>query len=134
MGRHGSGQHAAIRDWLAAGNAIDSFLSLHNTENGEDLEGPAKHRPVIDGRSTLLLAETTFRSTRDCLRNADPSTDPQRKGRMNVNQGLLAAFGICAMVMEQVVAFNDKLRRLPTLAERQSFGRDVVMTMARALS
>lgn len=126
-------QHAAIRDWLAAGNRIDYFLSLHNTETGEYLEGPAKHRPAIDRLRTLLLAETTFRSTRDRLRDAAPSTDPQRKGRMSVNQGLFAEFGICAMLMEQMVAYNDKLGRLPSIEDRQSFGRDLVQTMAKAL-
>ena len=126
-------QHAAIRHWLAAGNAIDYFLSLHNTETGEYLEGPAKHRPAIDKLRKLLLAETTFRSTRDRLRDAAPSTDPRRKGRMSVNQDLFAEFGICAMLMEQMVAFNDKRHRLPTIEDRQSFGRDLVKTMAKAL-
>lgn len=126
-------QHAAIEQWLAKGNEIDAFLALHNTETGEYLEGPAKHRPLVQKLQRILKKESTFNPTRKEWQDASPSTAPDQKGRMTVNQGLFADFGICAMLMEQMVARNEKLGGLPTIAQRQQFGGELVRAMAKAL-
>ena len=55
------------------------------------------------------------------------------KGRMTVIQGLYHDFKIPAFLMEQRVAYNEKLKRLPTVEDRLAFGRQLVDAMAAAL-
>jgi hypothetical protein len=55
------------------------------------------------------------------------------KGRMTVIQGLSHDFKIPAFLMEQRVAFNPKLGRLPRLEARLEFGRELVSAIAESL-
>ncbi|MCW5966494.1 MAG: hypothetical protein KIT83_20825 [Bryobacterales bacterium] len=126
-------QHGAIQRWIEAGNRVDWFLTLHNTETGEYLEGPAAHHERINQLREILLSESTFNPTRERLRDAGASTAPGMKGRMSVNQGLFAEFGIPAMLMEQMIARNSKLGGFPTIEQRRTFGRDLVKAMAKSL-
>lgn len=125
-------QHSAIKRWLDAGNRIDAFLTVHNTETGEYLEGPAACRPMVEKLQKILESETTFNPTRKQWQDAAPSTGPGQKGRMTVNQGLSSDFGVCAMLMEQMVARNGKLGGLPTVEQRRQFGGQLVKAMAKA--
>ncbi len=126
-------QHGAMKAWLDAGNRIDAFLTLHNTETGEYLEGPASCRAAVEKLHKILEKETTFNPTRKKLQDAAVSTSPGQKGRMSVSQGLSAEFGICSMLMEQMVGRNGKLGGWPTVEQRQQFGGELVRAMAKAL-
>lgn len=129
-------QRAAVRDWLAAGNTIDLFLSLHNTETSEYLEGPPNQ-----GGPFQKLAETFFRNLTEKtmfapsrpLFYAQSTTDPGKPGRMNVLQGLHRDFKIPAFLMEQRIALHPKLKRLPEVPDRLRFGRELVGAAAAAV-
>ncbi|MBK5290614.1 MAG: hypothetical protein JJE04_02835 [Acidobacteriia bacterium] len=123
-------QKKAILAWLDAGHRIDFFLTLHNTESGEYLEG--SHAPLGERLEKLLLETTSFHPSRP-FRRAEASTTPGKPGRMNVAQGLHAERDIPAFGMEQRVEFNTKLGRLPTVADREEFGRQLVQAIAAAL-
>ena len=117
-----SAQRKAIQDWRAAGNAIDFFLSLHNTETNEYLEGPAG--PLADRIFAALKKNTTFDPPRPFM----PVVPNTAKGRANVVQ-MLGAEQIPAFLMEQRIALNPKLGHLPEIADRMDFGRALVETL-----
>ncbi len=119
-------QRKAIADWLAAGHTVDLFLSLHNTETSEYLEGPPKFHDLTDRFRRNLVAMTTFHPTRAEPRDAPVSSTPGLKGRMTVNQGLFAEFGIPSMLMEQMIAFNTRLGGFPKIDDRRRFGAGLV--------
>ena len=75
-------QRKAILDWLHAGNSIDLFFTLHNTETAEYLEGPPG--PLAQAFFKALKEQTTFDPTRP-LSAVVPNTQP---GRANVVQAL----------------------------------------------
>jgi hypothetical protein len=118
-------------DWLDAGHRIDFFLTLHNTESGEYLEGP--DAPIARAVFEELVRSTTFHPSRG-LGVASSSTTPGQAGRMSVNQGLYAERRIPAFLMEQRVEFNSKLNRYPTIEDRLEFGRQLVGAIASALA
>jgi hypothetical protein len=125
-------QRKAIFDWLDSNRRIDFFLTLHNTESGEFIEGPLRANPEIGtriGRLFKILSETTTFAPTAQPRDAAVSTTPGKPGRMSVNQALFHDRGIAAMLMEQMVEYNRKLGRLPTVADRLEFGAG----LARAL-
>jgi len=125
-------QRKAIFDWLDSNRRIDFFLTLHNTESGEFIEGPLRANPEIGtriGRLFKILSETTTFAPTAQPRDAVVSTTPGKPGRMSVNQALFHDRGIAAMLMEQMVEYNRKLGRLPTVADRLEFGAG----LARAL-
>lgn len=51
-------QRKAILDWVDAGRRIDLFLTLHNTETAEYVEGPPA--PVVEHLYHALVEMTTF--------------------------------------------------------------------------
>jgi hypothetical protein len=119
-------QRKAILDWRAAGNSIDFFLSLHNTETNEYLEGPAG--AFADSVFAALKLHTTFDPPRPFM----PVVPNNAKGRANVVQALGAA-QIPAFLMEQRIAHNPKLGHLPEIADRTTFGRALVETLCAIL-
>ena len=127
-------QHAAVRNWLDRGRRIDFFLTVHNTETSEYIEGSAEHRALVDRFRTELTKLGKFEETRDEPRDAPTSSTPGRRGRMTVNQGLHADFGIPAMLMETRVSRHPKLDdRFRGIADWQAFGADVIRAAARAV-
>jgi hypothetical protein len=131
-------QRAAVKRWLETGHHIDLFLTLHNTETGEYLEGP----PDDDGKGAfkalgerlfqLLTKESTFAPTRP-FSSAEKTTTAGKPGRMTVAQGLYAEFKIPAFSMEQRISYNEKLGRLPEVADRLKFGGELVRCLADAV-
>src|SRR5215472_6454609 len=99
-------QREAVSAWIRSGHSIALFLSLHNTETAEYLEGPpengaaGKYRDLSERLFRILSAETTFAPTRQ-LSYAEATTTPGVAGRMNVAQGLYRDFKIAAFIMEQ---------------------------------
>jgi hypothetical protein len=121
-------QKKAAYQWLDAGNRIDLFFTLHNTETSEYLDGPGAAR-LYD----ILRATTSFNPTR-APQALGASTTPGKPGRMNVCQALYQERKIPCLLMEQAIAHNTKLGRQPTAADRQRFGRELVEAVARALA
>jgi len=123
-------QKKAVLDWMRGGGRVDLFLTLHNTESGEYLEGP----PVELGRRFFeaLKERTTFHPSSP-LRVAAESTTAGQAGRMIVTQGLWAERRIPAFLIEQRVEYNEKLGRHPTVEDRIDFGAGLVEAIGAAL-
>ncbi|MGH9720132.1 MAG: M14-type cytosolic carboxypeptidase, partial [Bryobacteraceae bacterium] len=100
-------QRAAIADWIRDGKPVDLFLTLHNTETGEYLEGPAG--AFADGLFKILKEKTTFDPSRPFV----AAVPNKEQGRANVIQALGAGWRIPAFLMEQRIAYNAKLGHLP---------------------
>jgi hypothetical protein len=122
-------QRKAVLDWVDSGRPVHLFLSLHNTETSEYLEGPAEYRELAGRFRQLLVKTTTFNPTRPEPRDAASSSTPGMAGRMTVNQGLYHDRQIPAMLMEQMVSFNPKLGRRPTIQDRLDFGAGLARAM-----
>jgi hypothetical protein len=127
-------QHAAISDWIRAGNRIDLFLSLHNTETSEYLEGAPDEaaRKLGERFFAALVAQTSFEPSRQFF-TASTTTTEGMKGRMTVVQGLWHDFHIPAFLMEQRIANSPKRGRLPGIPDRIAFGRELPAAIAAAL-
>jgi hypothetical protein len=127
-------QRQAVLDWVDGGGRVDLFLTLHNTETAEYLEGPPEggHAVLMERFFRILRETTTLHPTRPA-RHAAVSTTPDRKGRMTVNQGLYHDRKIPAFLMEQMIAHNQKLGRYPTVRDRLAFGAELVQAMAKAV-
>jgi murein tripeptide amidase MpaA len=126
-------QHKAILAWLDAGHRIDLFFAQHNTEKSEYLEATAGAADPLAQRVFRLLKETTtFNPTSD-LRSAAATTTPDKPGRMNVVQGLHHERRIPSLLMEQMIEYNARLGRCPTVMDRREFGAGLVRALAEAL-
>ncbi len=119
-------QYGAIQAWIRSGNKIDLFLTLHNTETGEFLEGPPAGA-VLD---QLLARHTSF----DPSQPLRPIAPIAGKGRASVYQQLHAEFGINAILMEQRVAMSTKLGRRPLVEDRLAFGRELLNALWAAVT
>lgn len=126
-------QHAAVGKWIKSGRTIDLYFTQHNTETGEYLQGPPGPMPEVGTKLfDILVRETTFHPHRP-LFSSEATTTAGMKGRMTVVQGLWHDFKIPSFLMEQRVAYNEKLKRLPTVEDRLHFGRQLVDAIAAAL-
>lgn len=126
-------QHSAVARWVKQGRTVDLFLSLHNTETSEYLQGPpGPPPPVAHKLFEILVRDTTFAPSRP-LFSAETTTTEGMKGRMTVVQGLWHDFRIPAFLMEQRIAFNKKLGRLPLVEDRIRFGQQLVNAIAATL-
>jgi Zinc carboxypeptidase/Cytosolic carboxypeptidase N-terminal domain len=125
-------QRKAIFAWLDKGNPIDLFLTMHNTESGEYLEG-VDDRPLFQRVFQLLRDTTSFNPTSP-LRITAPTTTPGKAGRMMVIQGLWQDRKVPGMLMEQMVEYNSKLGRLPTIEDRRRFGVELIQSLYKAVS
>jgi murein tripeptide amidase MpaA len=125
-------QHKAVIDWIDSGHKVDFFLSLHNTETGEYLECPAAFRALGQKLLDTLKSTTTFNPTVP-LRDQGETTTPGKPGRMTVAQGLFHDRKIPAMLMEQMVDYNNKLGHNPTVADRKEFGAGLVRAIVAGL-
>ena len=131
-------QHAAIAKWIKAGNPIDLFLTMHNTETAEYLEGaPAagggRFEELGERFFRLLNEKTTFAPTRS-LTWAPPTTTEGKPGRMTVVQGLYRDFKIPTFLTEQRVSMHPKLKRRALTEDRLQFGRDLAVVLDAAVT
>ncbi len=130
-------QRNAVKQWLDAGHSVDLFLSLHNTETAEYLEGPpeetGRFHALAERLFHSLTTDTTFAPSRP-LFYADVTTTPGMTGRMVVIQGLYRDAKIPAFLMEQRVSYNEKLGHLPEIPDRLRFGPELVEAIAQALN
>ena len=122
-------QRNAIFHWLDSGKPVDLFLSLHNTETAEYIDGSASAKEIVARIYQILTSKTTFSPTRP------PQIEPTTAdaGRMNVVQGLERDRKLRAMLMEQRITFNQKLNRIPTIEDRKKFGAQLAEALVAAL-
>src|SRR5207248_10342288 len=121
----------ASLEWVDGGHRLDFFLSLHNTESSEYLESPAPFRPLGERLFQILNETTTFNPT-SALREQAETTTPGKSGRMTVAQGLFQDRKLPAMLMEQMIEYNSKLGRCPTVADRIEFGGGLARAVVAA--
>jgi len=125
-------QRKAILDWVDAGQRMDIFLTLHNTETAEYLEGPpdaeGQYRSLIERFFKLLSENKTFAPSRP-PRFAEASTTIDKPGRMTVIQGLYKDRRLPAFLIEQMITLHPKLGRQPTPEDRKQFGADLMRAM-----
>jgi hypothetical protein len=117
---------AAQRKAIRQSTPIQLFLTLHNTETSEYLQGPQSR--LAARLFTKLKATTTFDPTRDFV-VVQPN---QERGRSDAVQALCAA-GVPAFLMEQRISFNARLGRQPSVSERTRFGRELVQAIKAVL-
>jgi hypothetical protein len=123
-------QRKAILEWVDAGRPLHLFLSLHNTETGEYLEAPpGEEYAPLGNRFFRLLRETTEFHSTEPLRIAGETTTQGREGRMTVIQGLYRDRKLPAFLMEQMIAYNERLGRPPLVDDRLRFGGQLVRAM-----
>lgn len=129
-------QRKAILEWVDSGRPVDLFVTLHNTEGADFIQGPLTAAGpafrALAERFSRLLEWTTFYDPRG-PRDDVASTTPGMKGRMSVNQGLFADRKLPAMLMELMVDTNAKIGRPPTVADRLEFGAAMVRAMCGAV-
>jgi murein tripeptide amidase MpaA len=128
-------QRKAVLDWIDSGRRVDLFLSLHNTETNEYLEGPPDpaYRPLMERWFRLLAENTTF-NPQQPPRLAESTTTPGKPGRMTVVQGLYRDRHIPAFLMEQMISYNSKLAHLPEVPDRLAFGAALARTLLPAVT
>ncbi|MCW5979785.1 MAG: hypothetical protein KIT09_17020 [Bryobacteraceae bacterium] len=130
-------QRKAVLDWVDGGKRIDLFLSLHNTETSEYLDGPpaepgGAYDRLLNRFFGILKDETSFNPTRP-PRLSEATTTAGKRGRMSVYQGLYHDRRIPAFLMEQMIASNSKLGGFPTVEHRVSFGAELVKAAFKAV-
>jgi hypothetical protein len=127
-------QRQAILDWVDGGHRLDLFLTLHNTESADFIEGPKALEPLGQRFWKFLVERTSFYSPKGPRLDAAGTTTPGMKGRMNVNQALFYERRIPAFLMEQMVDFSPKVSRCPAVADRLEFGPGLVRAMCAAVA
>ncbi|MGH9162981.1 MAG: M14-type cytosolic carboxypeptidase [Vicinamibacteraceae bacterium] len=130
-------QRNTILGWVDSGRPIHLFLTLHNTESADYIEGPltagGPTTHALAHRFQKLLDDTSAFYAPTGPRDMSATTSPGIKGRMTVSQGLWADRRIPAFLMELMVDRSEKLGREPTVKDRLEFGGDLIRAMAAAL-
>jgi len=130
-------QRKAILDWVDAGRRVDLFLTLHNTETSEYLEGPpdaeGRYRSLMERFFKLLSETKTFAPARP-PRFAEATTTIDKPGRMTVIQGLYKDRRLPAFLIEQMITRHPKLARQPAPEDRKQFGADLARAMWRSVT
>jgi len=121
-------QKSAIEAWLAKGNKIDLFLTLHNTETGEYLEGPPDSR-LGKELFAVLKERTQFDPDRDYFSRMKIDAP----GRANVIQWLCGTHKVEAMLMELRIANSKKLDERPSPESWSAFGAALAKQIATLL-
>lgn len=131
-------QRKAILDWVDAGRRIDLFLTLHNTESRDYVQGPLSAgglpmRRLAESLWEALVEMTAFHSPAGPLDQPETKTSGA-KGRMTVTEGLFYERRIPAFLMELMVDPSPRLGRPPTVEDRLEFGAGLVRALCRALT
>ncbi|MBI1357171.1 MAG: hypothetical protein GC160_22760 [Acidobacteria bacterium] len=125
---------AQIRQWLDAGRAIDVFLTLHNTERVDYIQGGLERggdrvRSMAAYIWEELSRRTHFHSPEGPRESLAQQPDP---GRQTVDQWLTLERGVPAYLIELMVDRNPKIARPPSVEDRLSFGRELAKILAEA--
>ncbi len=127
-------ERKAIYDWVDTGHRIDLFLTMHNTEGADFIQGPAELQPLAARFWRLLVDGSSF------YQPNPPQSKPAAaegvavaKGRMDTPSALFRDRKIPAFLMEQMVDSSPKLSRPPTVEDRLEFGAALVKAMCGAV-
>ncbi len=118
---------AAAKQALSS-ERVDLFLTLHNQEVGGWLSG-SEAFPGVAARLFAILKKDTICA----LADAGPRPPGARPapGRFTVYQWLTLERKAPAFLLEQGIAPDAKLRRLPVAGDRLSFGRELARSLGR---
>jgi len=112
------------------GGRMDFFLTLHNQERGGWTSGSEKHAELAARFFRILKDETIADLPGEGPRAPGPRPAP---GRMSVYQYLQLERGLPGFILEQGIAKDAKLGRLPTSLDRLRFGAELARAMAKAV-
>ena len=123
-----------MRAWLDSGRSIDLFLTLHNTEGVDYLQGGLERGgPRVQAMSRYIWEElserTHFHAPEGPREGLAETPDP---GRQTVNQWLTLERGAPAYIIELMVDRNPKIARPPAVEDRLAFGRELAKILAQA--
>lgn len=125
-------EQQAIFQWVDGGHRIDFYLTMHNTESADYVEGPAEYKSLGDHFWKVLSDTTSFYSPKGARADAVGTTTAGMKGRMTVYQGLYHDRKVPAYLIEQMVDSSPKISRAPTVQDRLEFGPGLVRAMCDA--
>lgn len=128
-------ERKVISEWVKGGRRVDFFLTLHNDEYNEYLDGPP------DERWSALLKKVcnnwslgkTFAPTQQPSLESITTTEG-KPGRMNVVQGLSHDFGLPAFEVEMRIVKHPKLGRRPNVQDRLLAGRELIQAIWKGIS
>lgn len=131
-------QRAALLKWIDSGRKINFFLTLHNQENTDHIEGlltlGGEHFAQLGRRFYDSLKEnTSFSSRLSGPRDSAASTTPGQKGRMSVIQGLFADRKVPAFLLETSVEPITSLGHARTVEDWQAFGPGLLRSVHHAV-
>lgn len=128
-------QKTAIVNWLLQGHKIDMFLSMHNTEAVDYVQGP----DVPPGHKLweYMSAHTSFKAV-EGLREMQATTTARQPGagqpgRMTVNQALWAEQKVPAYLMELKVEKVEKLNGRRSVQDWLELGPGVVQGLVASV-
>ena len=122
-------QKTAIEEWLAQGDSIDLFVTLHNTKD-DYVQGPDV--PVGHQLWKEMVQHSSFEAD-EGLRLMEASTTPGKPGRMTVYQALWAEQQVPAYVMELNVGKVEKLNGRRTADDWLALGPKLAEALAAAV-
>lgn len=123
-------QKTAIVNWLLQGHKIDVFLSMHNTEAVDYVQGPN----LPEGHKLWeYMSEYTSFKAEEGLREMPATTTEGKPGRMTVNQALWAEQKVPAYLMELKVEKVDKLNARRSVEDWLALGPGVVNALVAAV-
>lgn len=127
-------ERKAISDWVKSDRHIDFFLTLHNDEYNEYLDGPPDQRwsAVLQKVGNNWSSGKTFAPTEKSSLIAVTTTEG-KPGRMNVVQGLSHDFGLPAFEVEMRITKHPKLGRRPNVQDRILAGCELIQAIWKGL-
>ena len=123
-------QKQVLVEWVSEGKAVDVFLSLHNTESADYLQGP--DLPAGHRLWEAMAANSSFEST-EGLRQMPATTTEGKAGRMTVYQALWAEHRLPAYLMEMKVEKVAKLDRSRSVQDWLELGPVLAQALAAAV-
>jgi hypothetical protein len=127
-------ERKAIFDWVHASRRIDFFLTLHNDEYNEHLEGPPDKRwsALLKKAWSNWSSGAIFAPTEPPLLMAATTTEGKR-GRMNVVQALSHDLGLAAFEVEMRITKHPKLGRRPNVEDRMLAGHELIQAIWKSI-
>lgn len=127
-------ERKAIADWVKSGRRVDFFLTLHNDEYNEYLDGPPDERwsALLKKVNNNWSSGSTFAPTQQPELIA-ATTTKGKPGRMNVVQGLSHDLGLPAFEVEMRITKHPKLGRRPNIQDRLLAGRELIHVIWKSI-
>lgn len=127
-------ERKAISDWVKAGKPVDFFLTLHNDEYNEYLNGPPNDQwsALLKKACDNWSSGKTFAPTQQPMLDAITTTEG-KPGRMNVVQGLSHDLNLPAFEVEMRITRHPKLGRRPNIPDRLLAGRELLRAIRKSL-